>query len=65
VGRQGHEDTLTLRVELASGTDATGASRTLESAMREVMKLRGSVDVVASGTIPENAKKISDERKWD
>jgi phenylacetate-CoA ligase len=65
VGRQGHEDTLTLRVELASGTDATGASRTLESAMREVMKLRGSVDVVAAGTIPENAKKISDERKWD
>jgi phenylacetate-CoA ligase len=65
VGRQGHEDTLTLRVELASGTDATGASRTLESAMREVMKLRGSVDVVAAGTIPENAKKIADERTWD
>jgi phenylacetate-CoA ligase len=65
VGRQGHEDTLTLRVELASGTDATGASKTLESAMREVMKLRGSVDVVASGTIPENAKKIADERTWD
>ena len=65
VGRQGHEDTLTLRVELAAGTDATGASKTLEGAMREVMKLRGSVDVVAAGTIPENAKKISDERKWD
>jgi hypothetical protein len=33
--------------------------------MREVMKLRGSVDVVAAGTIPENAKKIADERTWD
>ena len=65
VGRQGHEDTLTLRVELAPGTDATGASKTLEGAIREVMKLRGSVDVVAAGTIPEGAKKISDERKWD
>jgi hypothetical protein len=29
------------------------------------MKLRGSVDVVAAGTIPENAKKIADERTWD
>jgi phenylacetate-CoA ligase len=65
VGRQGHEDTLTLRVELAAGTDPAGVSKTLEGAIRDVMKLRGSVDVVAAGTIPENAKKISDERKWD
>ena len=65
VGRQGHEDTLTLRVELAPGTDAAGASKTLEGAIREVMKLRGSVDVVAVGTIAEGAKKINDERKWD
>jgi phenylacetate-CoA ligase len=65
VDRQGHEDTLTLRVELAPGTDAAGASKTLEGAIREVMKLRGSVDVVGAGTIAENAKKISDERKWD
>ena len=65
VGRQGHEDTLTLRVELAPGTDAPGASKTLEGAIREVMKLRGSVDVVGAGTIPDDAKKIFDERKWD
>jgi phenylacetate-CoA ligase len=65
VGRQGHEDTLTLRVELAPGTDATGASKTLEGAIREVMKLRGSVDVVATGTIVDGAKKINDERTWD
>jgi phenylacetate-CoA ligase len=65
VGRQGHEDTLTLRVELAPGTDPAGTSKTLEGAIREVMKLRGSVDVVASGTIPEDAKKIADERTWD
>jgi hypothetical protein len=29
------------------------------------MKLRGSVAVVAAGTIADNAKKVSDERKWD
>ena len=62
VGRQGHEDTLTIRVELAPGTDATFASKTLEAAIRDVMKLRGSVDVVASGTLPDQAKKIRDER---
>src|SRR5712691_8587020 len=65
VGRQGHEDTLTLRVELAPGTDPAGTSKTLEGAIREVMKLRGSVDVVAGGTIPENSKKIADLRTWD
>jgi hypothetical protein len=29
------------------------------------MKLRGSVEIVAAGTLAEGARKISDERKWD
>jgi len=29
------------------------------------MKLRGGVEIVAAGAIPDNAKKISDERTWD
>lgn len=65
VGREGHQDTLTLRVELAAGTDADAARRSLEAAIRDVMKLRGEVLVVPAGTIPDGAKKISDERKWD
>jgi len=65
VGREGHNDTLTLRVQLAAGSDAQAVKQTLEAAVRDVMKLRGVVDVVAVGVIPENAKKISDERKWD
>jgi phenylacetate-CoA ligase len=65
VGREGHNDTLTLRVQLAPGGDAKAASQALEAAVRDVMKLRGTVEVVAPGTIPENVKKISDERKWD
>jgi phenylacetate-CoA ligase len=65
VGREGHNDTLTLRVQLAAGVDAGAISPTLESAIRDVMKLRGSVAVVPAGTITDNAKKISDERKWD
>jgi len=65
VGREGHNDTLTLRVQLAGGVDTQPTRQTLETAIREVMKLRGSVDVVAPGMIPDSAKKISDERKWD
>jgi len=65
VGREGHNDTLTLRVELGAGADAHAVSAALEAGIRDVMKLRGIVAVVAAGTIPENAKKISDERKWD
>jgi phenylacetate-coenzyme A ligase PaaK-like adenylate-forming protein len=65
VGREGHNDTLTLRVQLAGGADATAVKATLEAGIRDVMKLRGAVDVVAPGTIADNAKKIADERKWD
>ena len=65
VGREGHSDTLTLRVQLAGAADAQAAKQTLETAIRDVMKLRGVVDVVAVGVIPDNAKKISDERKWN
>src|SRR3989441_8884779 len=65
VGREGHQDTLTLRVELGAGADAHALAAALEAGMRDVMKLRGIVAIVAAGTIAENAKKISDERKWD
>ena len=65
VGREGHQDTLTLRVELGAGVAAEGARAALEAAIRDVMKLRGSVDVVPAGTIPDQAKKIDDRRTWD
>jgi len=65
VGRDGHQDTLTFRAELAPGTDADVTRATLEAAIRDVMKLRGAVDVVAAGTIPDGAKKIDDRRTWD
>ncbi len=65
VGREGHNDTLTLRVQLAGGVDAPAARQTLEAAIRDVMKLRGAVEIVGAGVIADNAKKIADERKWD
>jgi phenylacetate-CoA ligase len=65
VGREGHQDTLTFRAELAPGTDARPVTAALEAAIRDVMKLRGGVEIVAPGTIGESSKRIADERKWD
>jgi phenylacetate-coenzyme A ligase PaaK-like adenylate-forming protein len=65
VGREGHNDTLTFRVELTAGVDSGAVRQALEAATRDVMKLRGGVEVVAAGSIADNAKKIVDERKWD
>lgn len=65
VGREGHNDTLTFRVELSAGADSGAVRQALEAGTRDVMKLRGGVEVVAAGTIADNAKKIVDERKWD
>jgi phenylacetate-CoA ligase len=64
VGRTGHQDTLTVRVELTPGTTAAAVTAPLEAAVREIMKLRGSVEVVPAGTIADGAKKIADDRTW-
>jgi phenylacetate-CoA ligase len=65
VGREGHQDTLTMVTELGPGAAAENARSALEAAIRDIMKLRGSVEVVPSGTIREGAKKIDDRRTWD
>jgi phenylacetate-CoA ligase len=65
VARAGHQDTLTFRVELEPGTSGAALTEPLVSAIRDVMKLRGAVEVVPAGTIPEGARKISDERTWE
>ncbi|MBI4588048.1 MAG: AMP-binding protein [Candidatus Rokubacteria bacterium] len=65
VTRKEHQDLMTFKVELAEGMEAGPAKSVLEAAVRDVMKLRGEVEVVPKGTIPEGAKKIDDQRKWD
>ena len=65
VGRASHQDTLTFRLELTGGADRAAVTPAMEAAIRDVMKLRGGVDIVAAGTIPEGAKKITDERTWE
>jgi len=65
VGREGHQDTLVLRAELRPGAAAPAVTAAIEAAIRDVMKLRGNVEIVPAGTIPETAKKIADQRTWE
>jgi hypothetical protein len=37
----------------------------VERSVRDVMKVRGDVQFVPKGTIPEGAKKIDDQRTWE
>jgi phenylacetate-CoA ligase len=63
VRRRGFEDDLTLRVESAKGVPDLAAK--LEARLREAIKLRTRVEIVPSGTLPLDAKKILDERTWE
>jgi phenylacetate-CoA ligase len=37
----------------------------IEKTIRDVMKVRGDVQIVSKGAIPEGAKKIEDQRTWE
>jgi phenylacetate-CoA ligase len=63
VRRVGFEDDLTLRIETA-GAPGDVVAR-LESRVREAIKLRARVEVIPQGTLPQDAKKILDERTWE
>jgi phenylacetate-CoA ligase len=62
VGRTGEVDTMTLKVE------ATGAEPALVQAvaatLSDVTKLKGEVEVVAHGALPNDGKVIADERSY-
>ncbi len=55
---------MTLEVEL-KGSAPEGFIPSVEQTLKEVMKLRGSVRVLHSGTLPPDHKTIEDVRKWD
>jgi phenylacetate-coenzyme A ligase PaaK-like adenylate-forming protein len=57
---------MTLRVELKEKMmPSEKGKEEIEKSIREVMKLRGEVQWVPSGTIPEGIKKIEDQRIWE
>jgi phenylacetate-CoA ligase len=57
-------DAMLLKCEVAEGTHETLAARIVES-VRDVTKLRGDVDLVTPGTLPNDGKVIEDARRYD
>ena len=60
VENEGGEDRMTLRVEEAS----EAAARDLVATLRDVTKVRGEVERVAAGSLPNDGKVIDDLRKY-
>ncbi len=56
-------DAMTLQVEAPAHGD--GLAARLEDAIREVTKLRGIVELVGAGSLPNDGKVIEDARKYD
>ncbi|MCF8032991.1 MAG: AMP-binding protein [Desulfarculaceae bacterium] len=66
VSRHQDQDLLTLKVELTEDVGRELAlCRMLEQDLREFLTVKGQVEVVPRGTIPDFHGKILDRRKWD
>ena len=59
-GRVGEQDTMAVKVEADGGdADAIGAT------VKEVLKLRGDVEIVPVGSLPKDGLVIEDQRSYD
>jgi len=56
------QDVMTLRCEAGAGGADSAA---IEASIREVCKLRGEVEIVESGTLPNDGKVIEDARSYE
>jgi phenylacetate-CoA ligase len=56
-------DRMTLKVEVAGAPD--GLAGRIADSVREVTKLRGEIELVAPGSLPNDGKVIEDARKYD
>ena len=66
VTRKEDKDEMTFRIELKEEIpQPEKLKEEIEKSIRDVMKVRGDVQFVPSGTIPEGAKKIEDQRTWE
>jgi phenylacetate-CoA ligase len=61
VGRASEQDTMTLRVE---AKDDAALKAKLAEALQAVTKLKGEVEIVAPGSLPNDGKVIADERTY-
>ena len=58
--REGEQDAMTLKAE-GTGLDTAA----LETDMQSLLKLRGRVEQVAPGSLPNDGKVIDDQRSYD
>jgi len=66
VTRREDKDEMTFRVELKEETlPSESLQEEILKSIRDVMKVRGEVQFVPKGTIPDAAKKIDDQRTWE
>ena len=66
VTRKEHKDEMLFRIELKEEVSQIGKLKeAMERSVRDVMKLRGEVQFLPKGTIPEGSKTIEDERTWE
>jgi phenylacetate-CoA ligase len=64
--RKEDKDEMILRIELKEEVfQPEKLGHEIEQSIRDVMKIRGDVQFVPKGTIPEGAKKIEDQRTWE
>ncbi len=64
VTRAGHQDHLEIVAEVATPGAAVDLAARLAEALREELKVRGEVRLVAAGTLPADAKRLDDRRVW-
>jgi phenylacetate-CoA ligase len=62
VGRKGEQDTMTLRAEAAKPD--TGLQAKIAESLQVLTKLKGEVELVAPGSLPNDGKVIADERTY-
>jgi phenylacetate-CoA ligase len=66
ITREAHRDQMTFHIELEDGVEASeGLAQRIGAAIPESMRVRGSITFVEKGTLPEDGKKIVDQRTWD
>ncbi|MEM9104617.1 MAG: AMP-binding protein [Pseudomonadota bacterium] len=63
VARDGDQDVMVLHVEPNQG--ATPDAEAVASSLSEVTKLKGTVQIAGTGTLPNDGKVIADERDYD
>jgi phenylacetate-CoA ligase len=66
VTRKEYHDQMAVYIEMKEGVaDQMGLKRRVEKEMEEVLKVKGQVEFVQRGGIPDRAKKIDDRRIWE